>query len=188
VSVGHPAEVVSLQKLAGELAERCALETIAHYLHLLEDACLVAGAQKFSTHVIRQRAAPPKLTVLNHGLMAAATAAPKREQDPVRWGHWVENAVGAFAWNAGQRVYYWRAEPLDVDWVLDGSWGAWAVEVKSGAYRQQDLRGLLEFCRLHPKFRPLLLCADGDEAAGSDLGISTQSWASFLMNGPAEAY
>jgi hypothetical protein len=77
---------------------------------------------------------------------------------------------------------------LDVDWVLDGSWGAWAVEVKSGAYRQQDLRGLLEFCRLHPKFRPLLLCADGDEAAGSDLGISTQSWASFLMNGPAEAY
>ena len=38
VSIGHPAEIVSLQKLAGELAERGALETIAHYLQLLEEA------------------------------------------------------------------------------------------------------------------------------------------------------
>ena len=87
--------------------------------------------------------------------MAALGPAPEREQDPVRWGRWFENAVGAFAWNAGQTVCYWRAEPLEVDWVLDGSWGAWAIEVKTGTYRPQDLRGLMEFCRLYPKFRPL---------------------------------
>ena len=186
VSVGHPAEIVSLQKLAGELAERGALETIAHYLQLLEEACLVAGVRKYSERTIRQRSAPPKLTVLNQGLMAAMATAPERERDPVRWGRWVENAVGAFAWNAGQTVCYWRAEPLEVDWILDGSWGAWAIEVKTGAYRPQDLRGLLEFCRLYPKFRPLLLCNEGDEASGRDGGVRTQSWASFLMTGPDE--
>ena len=186
VSIGHPAEIVSLQKLVGELAERGALETIAHYLQLLEEACLVAGVRKYSERAVRQRAAPPKLTVLNHGLMAATGPAPERRQDPVRWGRWVENAVGAFAWNAGQTVCYWRAEPMEVDWVLDGSWGAWAIEVKTGAYRPQDLRGLLEFCRLYPKFRPLLLCNAGDEALSQDGGVRTQSWASFLMNGPRE--
>jgi predicted AAA+ superfamily ATPase len=187
VAVGHPAEVVSLQKLAGELAERGALETLAHYLQLLEEACLVAGVRKYSERTVRQRAAPPKLTVLNHGLMAAMGPAPERDRDPVRWGRWVENAVGAFAWNAGQTVCYWRAEPLEVDWVLDGSWGKWAIEVKTGGYRPQDLRGLLEFCRRHPQFRPLLLCNEGDEASGRDGGVRTQSWASFLVNGPDEA-
>lgn len=186
VAVGHPAEVVSLQKLAGELAERGALETIAHYLQLLEEACLVAGARKFSERTVRQRAAPPKLTVLNHGLLAALGPAPERERDPVRWGRWVENAVGAFAWNAGQTVYYWRAEPLEVDWIFNGSWGKWAVEVKTGGYRPQDLKGLLEFCRLYPEFKPLLLCNEGDEVLGRDGGVRTQSWASFLMNGPAD--
>lgn len=186
VAVGHPAEIVSLQKLAGELAERGALETLAHYLHLLEEACLVAGVRKYSERAIRQRAAPPKLTVLNHGLMAAIGPAPDRERDPVRWGRWVENAIGAFAWNAGQTVSYWRAEPLEVDWVLEGSWGTWAIEVKTGAYRPQDLSGLLEFCRRYPEFRPLLLCNEGDERSSLEGGIRTQSWASFLLNGPNE--
>jgi predicted AAA+ superfamily ATPase len=163
------------------------LETLAHYLQILEEACLVAGVRKYSEQTLRQRASPPKLAVLNHGLMAAVGPGPDREQDPAGWGRWVENAVGAFAWNAGQTVYYWRAEPLDVDWVLEGSWGAWAIEVKAGAYRARDLRGLLEFCRLYPGFRPLLLCNEGDEAAGRDAGIRTQSWASFLMNGIGSA-
>ena len=81
-------------------------------------------------------------------------------------------------------MYYWRAEPLEVDWVLDGSWGAWAIEVKTGAYQPRDLRGLLEFCRLYPRFQPLLLCNEGDEAFGRDGGVRTQSWANFLMHGP----
>lgn len=184
VSVGHPAEIVSLQKLAGELAEKGALETIAHYLVLLEEACLVAGVRKYSERLIRQRAAPPKFLVLNNGLMAAAGPAPGPERDPVRWGRWVENACGALAWNAGQDVMYWRAEPLEVDWIISGSWGEFAVEVKTGAYRVQELAGLFEFCRLYPKFKPLVLCNEGDEGIGRNAGILTRSWQSFLLDGP----
>lgn len=51
-------------------------------------------------------------------------------------------------------------------------------------YQPQDLRGLLEFCRLYPRFQPLLLCNEGDEALGRDGGVRTQSWANFLMHGP----
>jgi len=53
VCVTSPAQIVSLQKLQGQLEERGALETIAHYLRLLEDAFLVAALPKHG-----RRAAP----------------------------------------------------------------------------------------------------------------------------------
>jgi hypothetical protein len=42
VAAGFPAQVVSLQKLQGQLQDPGALETVAHYLALLHDAYLVA--------------------------------------------------------------------------------------------------------------------------------------------------
>jgi hypothetical protein len=47
----------------------------------------------------------------------------------------MENACLAFAINQGRQVMYWREEPLEVDAVLDGSWGKWAVEVKNRKIR-----------------------------------------------------
>jgi predicted AAA+ superfamily ATPase len=184
VSVGHPAETVSLQKLTGQLSEKGAMDTVSHYLQLLEEACLVAGIRKYSDRAVRQRASPPKLLVLNNALMAAAGLTPSSDSDPALWGRWVENACGAMAWNAGQAVHYWRAEPLEVDWVIDGSWGAWAIEVKTGAYRVNELQGLLEFCRRYPKFKPLILCDEKDEGAARRAGLQAQSWRSFLHGGP----
>jgi hypothetical protein len=52
---------MSLQKIQGELQDPGALETIAHYLALLEEAFLVAPLPKHSTRPARQRSAPPKL-------------------------------------------------------------------------------------------------------------------------------
>ncbi len=189
VCAGHPAEIVSLQKLCGQLlSDKGSLDTVAHYLHVLEEACLVAGIRKFSEKAVRQRSAPPKLAVLNQGLLVAATSAepPTKDTDAQRWGRWIENACIAHAWNAGQNVHYWRAEPLEVDIVMDGTWGRWAVEVKTGSYGTQDLAGLMEFCRRHRAYRPLVLCAKGDEAIASNAGFDTQSWESFLLNGPPE--
>jgi uncharacterized protein len=65
ICIGHPAETISLQKLCGQLSERGALETVAHYLHVLEDACIVASLQKYSSKTLRQRSSPPKVITLN---------------------------------------------------------------------------------------------------------------------------
>jgi hypothetical protein len=56
--------------------------------------------------------------------------------------------------NQGQPVTYWREEPLDVDTVFEGSWGEWAIEIKTGGFELYDLKGLLEFCRRNTKIRP----------------------------------
>ena len=88
VCVASPAQVVSLQKIQGQLVERGALETIAHYLALLEEAFLVAALPKHARRALRRRAAPPKLVVLNQALLAATDpeGAPEPARAPARFG------------------------------------------------------------------------------------------------------
>jgi hypothetical protein len=184
--VASPARVVSLQKVQGQLAERGALETIAHYLALLEEAFLVAPLPKHARRPLRRRAAPPKVVILNQALLAATDpeGSPDPVRDPARFGAWVENACLAHAWNAGQRVAYWREEPLEVDGVLNGPWGRWAVEVKTGAVTATELRGLLEFTRRFPEYRPLLVGDPPGRLAAERAGIPFTTWQDFLLTGP----
>jgi len=186
VAAASPAQVVSLQKLQGQLHDRGALETIAHYLHLLEEAYVVAPLEKHASRPARRRAAPPKLVTLSNALLAVVDprGIPDATREPARFGAWVENACLASAWNAGYRVAYWREEPMEVDGILDGSRGAWAIEVKTGAFSAADLRGLLEFTRRFPRYQPLLLCDPSGLPGAARVGVPAISWKRFLLEGP----
>jgi predicted AAA+ superfamily ATPase len=188
VAAGSPAQIVSLQKLQGQLQDSGALETVAHYLALLQDAYLVAPLERFSTRTHRRRAAPPKLVTLNNALLSAMhpDGAPDPVREPERLGSWVENACLAFGINQGQRVTYWREEPLEIDGIFEGSWGKWAIEVKTGRYDAQALKGLLEFCRRNPTFTPLIISAPGDEGIARRHDIRGISWEDFLISGPPQ--
>ncbi|MBI2456136.1 MAG: ATP-binding protein [candidate division NC10 bacterium] len=186
ICVSSPAQVVSMQKLQGQLHDRGALETIAHYLGLLEEAYLIAAVPKYAASPRRMRSSPPKIIVLNNALLAASDprGVPEPSTDPARFGAWVENACLAFAWNAGQQVSYWREEPYEVDGITEGSWGRWAIEVKTGRYDAASLRGLLEFTRRHPKFTPLIVCAKEGLANADRMGVGAIEWREFLLSGP----
>jgi hypothetical protein len=77
----------------------------------------------------------------------------------------------------------WR-EPLEVDGVLEGGWGKWAVEVKTGKFQMKDLTGLLEFTRRHPAFKPLVICSTGGLATAERAEIAAIKWQEFLLAGP----
>ncbi len=183
----YPARIVSLQKIQGQLQDRGALETIAHYLALLQEAFLVAAIPKYAARGVRRRMAPPKLITLNNALLAVADpqgiADPRAE--PARFGAWVENACLAAAWNTGQSVSYWREEPLEVDGIIEGSWGRWALEIKTGGFQSGELRGLLEFVRRHPGFRPLVVCGAEGRRTAAAAGIAAVTWQEFLLDGPS---
>ena len=186
IAAGSPAQIISLQKMQGQLQDSGALETVAHYLALLQDAYLIAPLEKYSTQIHRRRASPPKVVLLNNALLSAThpNGAPDPSSEPERFGFWVENACLAFAVNQGQQVWYWREEPLEIDAVFDGSWGKWAVEVKTGRFDVQALRGLLEFCRRNSAFTPLVISRPGDQDTARRHGIESISWEDFLLGGP----
>jgi predicted AAA+ superfamily ATPase len=187
VAAGSPAAIVSLQKIQGQLGDRGALETVAHYLDLLQEAYLVAALEKFTPRAVRRRAAPPKLVTLNNALISAMhpDGPPDERRDPSRFGAWVENACLASAVNHGQRVTYWREEPLEVDGVIEGSWGRLAVEIKTSRFESRDLAGLMEFCRRHPAYEPLVVTRPGDQDVARRFGLGAMSWIEFLTTGPA---
>jgi predicted AAA+ superfamily ATPase len=189
VAASSPAHVLSLQELQGQLQDRGALETVAHYLELLEDAYLIASLPKHASRPSRQRAAPPKLVTLSNALLAVVDprGIPDATREPGRFGTWVENACLAFLWNAGWRVRYWREEPLEVDAVVDGDGGSWVLEVKTGSFDATNIRGLLEFARRNPRYRPLLCCDEAELPAAARLGVPAISWTRFLLDGPLAA-
>jgi predicted AAA+ superfamily ATPase len=186
VCASAPAEIVSLQKLQGQVQDRGALETVASYLGLLEDAHLVAALGKHASRPARRRAAPPKLVTLSNAFLAVVDprGIPARPNEPDRFGRWVENVCLALAWNSSQRLSYWRQEPYEVDRVLEGRWGAWAIEVKTGAASSADCRGLLEFTRLNPRFGPSVVCDEAGMAAAERARLQGTTWTDFLLRGP----
>ena len=185
ICMGHPAEIVSLQKMAGSLLEAGSLETIAHYLAILGEAYLVAALPKFSMTEIRRKASPPKLIPLSNAFLAVGCPdePPLPASNPREWGRWLENACIAFAINAGYRVAYWREEPLEIDMVIDGADGPWAIEVKSGEFTGYDLQGLLTFCARHPEYRPLVIGEERYRESAVSTGVSFMRWQDYLLGG-----
>ena len=184
VALGSPAQIVSLQKLQGQVQDSGAIETIAHYLDLLRESYILMGLQKYAAREHRRRAAPPKLVVLNNAFLAASHphGSPDPRTEPVRFGAWVENACLAHAVNQGQNVSYWREEPLEVDGVIQGTWGSWTLEIKSsGTIVSTDLKGILEFCRRNPRFRPMIITGAGEGKAGDCFGVTSLTWLDFLQ-------
>jgi hypothetical protein len=103
VCASSPAQVLSLQKIQGQLQDAGALETIAHYLALLEEASLVVPVAKYSPRPARRRAAPLKAVTLSNAFLAVIDpmGIPDRDREPARFGAWIENACLAHGWKCG---------------------------------------------------------------------------------------
>lgn len=161
----YPAQILSYNKMLGQLTEAGNTTTLADYLHLLTSAFLLSGLEKYSAGSARKRGSSPKLVLWNSALVTATSLEPPDawRRDPSRWGRLVENAVGAHLLNHLQalpyEVTYWRHRNDEVDYVVRGGERLWAIEVKSG--RPDRLRGLEAFCRQYPTARPIILGAGG---------------------------
>lgn len=127
----HPAEIVSLQKMLGQLTDRGNVTIIADYLDLLSKAFLVSPIQKFSREILRIRASSPKLIVMAQALVAAVQNRPPVEimEDRSAFGRWAENAVGAHLVRSGLDVYYWRDRDREIDFIAGRGKRWMAVEV-----------------------------------------------------------
>ncbi|OQA21213.1 MAG: Archaeal ATPase [Actinobacteria bacterium ADurb.Bin346] len=162
----YSGQVLSYQKMIGQLYDAGNTTTLAHYLELLNGAGLLSGLNKYSGKAHRKRGSSPKLLVLNTALMSALSSFSYKEAiyDRQYWGRLTETAVGAHLVNDSKgkdiSVYYWLNRNREVDFVLESGKILVAIEIKSGKKRN-TLEGMDEFCRIFKVKSRLLVGQQG---------------------------
>ena len=162
----YSGQVLSYQKMLGQLQDAGNTTTLAHYLDLLKSSGLIVGVSKYAGQQVRRRASSPKLLVLNTALMTAtaAIAAPQIKKDPDLWGRWVESAAGAWLANniIGKNIelYYWSARNREVDFILCHGHDLVAIEVKSSRTRT-SFPGMQAFSKQFSVKKKLLIGGQG---------------------------
>lgn len=152
----YSSQILSLNKLQGELQEKGNLTTLSNYLSLLEGAGLITGLEKYSGNIIRKRSSKPKFQVFNNALINAQLNLQFNEilADHKKWGHMAESAVGAHLLNFSLQkkfnLYYWNENNKEVDFVIEKNGILIGIEVKSGIDSRNEGVSLFDSI-YHPK-------------------------------------
>jgi len=162
----YSSQILSYQKMLGQLQDAGNTTTLAHYLDLLAGAGMLCGLSKFSGDVVRQRGSSPKFQVMNNGLMTAQAWRSFAEvrMDPDRWGRIAGSAIGAHLANGALtgdfELLYWREASKEVDFVMRREDKLVALEVKAGN-RRSSLPGMAAFDKKYKPSRKLLVGSGG---------------------------
>ena len=162
VSFSH-AGVLNLSNLARE----CQVErkTAAGYLEVLQDLLLAFTLPVFTRRAQRRLSTHPKLYLMDAGLFRSLRPRGPLDRPEELAGAALEGLVAQHltAWigysRRDDRLSFWRTRAgSEVDFVLYGESGLFAIEVKSGATLQpRDFSGLRAFAADYPAATPVLL-------------------------------
>ncbi len=149
------------------VARECQVErkTVTGYVEVLEDLLLSFRLSVFSRRAGRATAAHPKFYFFDAGVYRSLRPRGPLDRTEEIEGCAFEGLVAQHlrAWIAYSRrdceLFYWRTRSgVEVDFVLYGSEGFWAIEVTNTArIRPSDLRGLKSFCSSYPESEAVLL-------------------------------
>ena len=176
----YSGQMLSFNKILGQLLDAGNTTTLSHYLNLLDSAGLLGGLEKFSRDTVRKRSSSPKFQVHNTAFVSALHPFDFQMivNDREKWGRIVESAVGAHminnAYSQGYSLFYWREGNYEVDFVLEHKGRVVALEVKSG----HSLRtaGMIQFRKHYPDSKIMLIGKDGIP------------WEEFLLINPMELF
>jgi len=162
----YSGQILSYQKMLGQLQDAGNTTTLAHYLNLFEGAGLLMGLQKYAGQKVRRRSSSPKLLILNTGLMSALATLSFEEvkKQPDFWGHLVETSVGATLANQIRgrllELSYWSSRNREVDFVLSRGDTVIAIEVKSSR-KKTSFPGMEAFLKEFAVKKKLLIGPHG---------------------------
>jgi predicted AAA+ superfamily ATPase len=172
LSCNYSGQILSYNKMLGQLKDAGNSTTLSHYLSLLSTAGLVTGIEKYSNNIIRKKSSSPKFQVFNTSLISAQSNTSFEEAmgNPAIWGRLVESAVGAHLLNQSVSgdfaLSYWREGNDEVDFVIDQK-QLIGIEVKSGT--TQNTSGMAAFKKKFSPHKILLI------------GNTGLTWQAFLQ-------
>jgi hypothetical protein len=174
----YSGQILSYNKMLGQLQDAGNTVTLAGYLNLLDSAGLLTGIEKYSGSTVRQKLSSPKLMVRNTALLSSSfqEGFEQIRNRPELWGRVVESAIGAHLVNRCRendcRVWYWREGNDEVDFIIQNRNVIAAVEIKSGPTIRK--KGFDRFRKLYPDSKTILV---------GDAGIP---WQEFLLMEPQD--
>jgi len=166
LGASYSGQILSLNKMMGQLQDAGNTTTLSHYTELLDKAGMVKGLQKYASQQFRQRNSSPKFIVYDTAFLTVqlGISFEKAVSDRALWGRVAESAVGAYLVNqcVGKDIelFYWRESPDEVDFVLKKGENIVAIEVKTG-FKNESLKGMSKFIQSFPKSKPLLIGTGG---------------------------
>jgi predicted AAA+ superfamily ATPase len=149
------------------IARECAVKrkTVENYIGILEDLLLAYQLPVFTRKAKRELAQHPKFFLFDTGVFRAL-----RPMGPLDRGSEIEGAAleglvaqHLSAWRdyttGRHQLYYWRTRAgIEVDFVMYGALGLWAIEVKNATrVHSTDLKPLLSFLEDYPSATTILL-------------------------------
>lgn len=162
VSFSH-ASVLNVANVAREA--QVSRKTVEGYLSILEDLLLAWRVPVFTRRAQRATSAHPKLYLFDAGVFRSLRPTGPLDRPHELEGAALEGLVAQHlrAWVAysGDRfeLAFWRTRSgVEVDFVVYGEGGFWAIEVKNSASaRREDVRGLRSFRDDYPECEPFLV-------------------------------
>lgn len=162
ISLSHGA-ILNISNVARE----CEIErkTVEGYVGILEDLLLGFRLPVFKRRAKRAVAVHPKFYFFDAGVFRSARPAGPLDRASEIDGAALEGLVAQHlrAWNSYRGdpnvLYFWRTRAgAEVDFVLYGKDGFWAIEVKNSTrVHPKDVRSLAAFRSDHPEAKTLLL-------------------------------
>ncbi|OGT44586.1 MAG: ATPase [Gammaproteobacteria bacterium RIFCSPHIGHO2_12_FULL_38_11] len=150
------------------IAQECSVssKTIENYVGILEDLLLSFRLPVFTKKAKRRLATTPKFYYFDAGVYVSVR--PKGPMDDVSAMHSpvLETIVAQTlrAWidysTKEGKLFFWRSKSgLEVDFIVYGEIGFYAIEVKNTSrLHREDLNGLIEFKKDYPNAECILLC------------------------------
>lgn len=162
ISFSH-AGVLNLANVARECQVN--RKTVEGFLEILEDLLLAWRVPVFTRRAKRELAAHPKFFFFDAGVFRANRPAGPLDHPAETEGTAFEGLVAQHlrAWCAysdgEHQLHYWQTRSqVEVDFVVYGPSGLYALEVKNASQvRPEDLRGLRSFAEDYPESRRFLL-------------------------------
>ena len=152
-------------------------KTVEGYLEILDDLLLGFRLPVFSRRAKRELAAHPKFFFFDAGVFRVNRPTGPLDSAADIDGAALEGLVAQHlrAWcdysSGDHRLHYWQTRSkVEVDFVVYGASGLYALEVKnSGRVRPEDLRGLKAFAADYPECRRLLLYRGTERVLQDDI-------------------
>lgn len=180
VGCSYSGQILSFNKILGQLLDAGNTTTLSHYLNLLDTAGLLGGLEKFSGGKSRKKSSSPKFQVHNSAFFSALHPYHFENivADKEKWGRIVESAVGAHlinsAYSQGFTLHYWREGNFEVDFVMEHKGRVIALEVKSGFHATTT--GMFQFRKAYPDSKIMLIGKEGIP------------WEEFLLVNPIDLF